>query len=159
MNENQQPLYDVVQIRKLLPHRYPFLLVDRVEKVERPANPKNRVGFKIWATKCVTYNEEFFQGHFPHKPVMPAVLQVESMAQAAALSLTTPEEGPIDVLVASVTDSRFRQSVVPGDVLNLYSEVLKEKAGFITVKCHAEVRGKVVVEAEIVAKVFKLQES
>ena len=157
MHFAETPTYDVDQIMQLLPHRFPFLLVDRVERIERPKNDNgNRVGWKLWATKCVTFNEPHFPGHFPHRPIMPGVLQVESMAQAAALIVVDPQGPKLDVLIAAIKDAKFRRAVVPGDVLELYAEILKDRGSMLIVKCEAKVRGKLVAEAEVLAKVFLL---
>ena len=115
MSEEKAPLYTAIDIMKLLPHRFPFLLVDRVEEIYRPPNGA-RVGLKIRATKNVTINEPFFPGHFPHRPVMPGVLQIEALAQVAALSCILPNGPKLDVAIAGITSARFRQPVWPGDV-------------------------------------------
>ena len=142
-----QPILDVKQIQKLLPHRYPFLLVDRVVELE----PNKRVV----GVKCVTANEPFFAGHFPGHPVMPGVLILEALAQASALmSLTTmPEEqraGKVIYFMA-IDGARFRKPVVPGDVLELHCEMLKNKGSIIKVKGEAKVDGQVVAEGEFMA--------
>jgi 3-hydroxyacyl-[acyl-carrier-protein] dehydratase len=157
MHFAETPHYDVEQIMQLLPHRFPFLLVDRVERVEQPVVASgSRVGWKLWATKCVSINEPFFPGHFPHKPVMPGVLQVEAMAQAAALICVDLKKPKLDVLIGAIRDAKFRKSVVPGDVLEIYSEVKKDRGSIVIVNCRAVVRGAVVAEAEILAKMFPL---
>lgn len=140
-------ILDVKQIQKLLPHRYPFLLVDRVVELE----PNKRVV----GVKCVTMNEPFFQGHFPGHPVMPGVLILEALAQASALmSLTTmPEEqraGKVIYFMA-IDGARFRKPVVPGDVLELHCEMLKNKGSIMKVKGEAKVGGQVVAEGEFMA--------
>lgn len=142
---------------RLLPHRFPFLLVDRVDEIIRPAT--GRVGTKIRAIKNVSFNEPFFPGHFPHRPVMPGVLQIEAMAQVAALACvdTYPGAPKMDVAVVAVDGARFRQPVVPGDTLEIEAEVLKERSMMIFVKCSARVRGKTVSEVEVTAKMFPLE--
>jgi 3-hydroxyacyl-[acyl-carrier-protein] dehydratase len=142
-----QPILDVKQIQKLLPHRYPFLLVDRVVELE----PNKRVV----GVKCVTANEPFFAGHFPGHPVMPGVLILEALAQASALMslTTTPEEqraGKVIYFMA-IDGARFRKPVVPGDVLELHCEMLKNKGSIIKVKGEAKVDGQVVAEGEFMA--------
>lgn len=161
MHFAEKPHYDVDQIMQLLPHRFPFLLVDRVERVEKPPlKPgENRAGWKLWATKCVTFNEPYFPGHFPHRPIMPGVLQVEAMAQAAALIIVEPGKARLDVLIAAINEAKFRRAVVPGDVLEIYAEIKKDRGSMIVVKCEAKVRGKLVAEAEVLAKVFLLVDS
>ena len=158
MHFAEKPHYDVEQIMQLLPHRFPFLLVDRVEHIQKHSiKPgESRAGWKLTATKCVTFNEPFFPGHFPHKPIMPGVLQVEAMAQAAALIIVEPGGPKLDVLIAGIRDAKFRRSVVPGDVLEITAEVKKDRGSIIIVQCEAKVRGKVVAEAEVLAKVFLL---
>lgn len=151
-----EPVYTALDILKLLPHRFPFLLVDRVDELIKPDGAK-LVGRKIRATKNVTFNEPFFPGHFPHRPVMPGVLQIEAMAQCAALAVTEPGGAKLDVAIAGVNDARFRRPVVPGDTLKLEAEVLKDRRGIIVVKCTASVDGHVACEAEVIAKVFALE--
>lgn len=151
------PLYTANDILKLLPHRFPFLLVDRVESLVRPAGP-SRVGRKITAIKNVTINEPFFPGHFPHRPVMPGVLQIEVLAQAAALGCADLEGPKMDVAIAGVNNARFRKPVVPGDTLVVTAEVIKDRSGLLIVKCEARVDDQIVCEAELIAKVFVLEE-
>jgi 3-hydroxyacyl-[acyl-carrier-protein] dehydratase len=152
------PVYSAVDILKLLPHRFPFMLVDRVDELFKPEG-SSRVGRKIRATKNVTFNEPFFPGHFPHRPVMPGVLQIEAMAQCAALAVAEPGGDKLDVLIAGVNDARFRRQVVPGDTLSLEAEVIKDRSGILVIKCTAKVDGQVACEAEVIAKVFALEGS
>jgi len=138
---------NVQQIAKLLPHRYPFLLVDRIIELE----PNKRVV----GVKCVTANEPFFVGHFPGHPVMPGVLILEALAQASALmAITTmPEEhraGKVIYFMA-IDGARFRKPVVPGDRLELHCEMLKNKGSIIKVRGEAKVEGQVVAEGEFMA--------
>ncbi|NJL25657.1 MAG: 3-hydroxyacyl-ACP dehydratase FabZ, partial [Calothrix sp. SM1_5_4] len=114
-------------ILKALPHRYPFLLVDRVISLEVGPDPKSRVGSKIVALKNVTFNEPFFPGHFPDLPIMPGVLQVEAMAQASCLAYIRPGDPEFDFFIGSIQDAKFRRPVVPGDTLMLYAEILKDR--------------------------------
>jgi len=142
-----EPILNVQQIEKLLPHRYPFLLVDRVIELEQ--------GKRIVALKCVTMNEPFFTGHFPGTPVMPGVLIIEALAQTAAilaLSGMTEEErkGKVTYFMG-IDAARFRKPVVPGDRLELWVEVVKAKGPVVKVKGEAKVDGQVVAEAEIMA--------
>ena len=108
---------DIKEIMEIIPHRYPFLLIDKVESLE---------GNKIVATKNVTMNEYFFQGHFPVEPVMPGVLIVEALAQAGAVALLTREEfkGKI-AYFGGINNAKFRKKVVPGDTLRLEVELTK----------------------------------
>jgi 3-hydroxyacyl-[acyl-carrier-protein] dehydratase len=137
----------VQQIEKLLPHRYPFRLVDRVLELE----PDKR----IVAVKSVTMNEPFFQGHFPGHPVMPGVLIMEALAQAAALMSLggIPEEkraGKVIYFMA-IDGARFRKPVVPGDRLELHCEMVRAKGTVLRVKGEAKVDGQVVAEGEFMA--------
>ncbi|WP_066873763.1 3-hydroxyacyl-ACP dehydratase FabZ [Clostridium mediterraneense] len=108
----------IKEIKEILPHRYPFLLVDKVENIE--------VGKKIIAYKNVSINEEFFNGHFPNYPVMPGVLIIEALAQAGAIAILTKDEfkGKIP-LFAGINKARFKKQVIPGDILKLEVEIIK----------------------------------
>ncbi|GAO03099.1 3-hydroxyacyl-ACP dehydratase FabZ [Anaeromyxobacter sp. PSR-1] len=143
----RKPILDVVGIQKLLPHRPPFLLVDRVVEFE----PNRRVV----ALKGVTMNEPFFQGHFPAQPVMPGVLILEALAQAAALLATMsmkPEEVNDKITyLMGIDGARFRRPVVPGDRLELEVEVTKHKGAVWKQRGVARVDGQVVAEAEFMA--------
>ncbi len=135
----------IAEIKEYLPHRYPFLLVDRVLELE----PDKR----IIAIKNVTINEPFFQGHFPHYPVMPGVLIVEAMAQAAALlsfkSMGTKRDDNTVVYLVGVDGARFKRPVVPGDTLILEAEKLLEKRGLIKYAVRAKVAGQLACEATL----------
>lgn len=133
---------EINEIKKLLPHRYPFLMVDRVLSFE----PQKR----IVALKNVTVNEEFFNGHFPQRPVMPGVLIIESMAQVAGLVMLVEEEhrGKIPFFTG-IDNARFRRPVVPGDQLILEIEVVRIKGNVGKVKGRALVEGEVAAEAEL----------
>ena len=136
---------DIHQILKKLPHRYPFLLVDRVLEVEK--------GVSIKALKNVTMNEPFFTGHFPHRPVMPGVLMLEALAQAAALlAFDTLDVVPDDNTVyyfAGIDGARFKRPVEPGDQLILDVSLLRMKAGIFKFAAKAWVGDQVAVEAEL----------
>ncbi len=155
MTQEKAPVLTAVEILKLLPHRFPFLLVDRVDELYKPESGA-RVGRKIRAIKNVTINEPFFPGHFPHRPVMPGVLQIEAMAQAAAISCVELDGPRMDVAIAAVDGARFRRPVVPGDTLEITAEVLKDRNMMMVIRCEARVRGQVVCEAEMIAKMFPL---
>lgn len=157
MQSDKSPVYSAVEIMKLLPHRFPFLLVDRVDEIHRPQGATNKVGRKIRATKNVTINEPFFPGHFPHRPVMPGVLQVEAMAQVAALACVDLGGQQMDVAIAGINEARFRRPVIPGDTLEITAEVMKDRSQILVVKCEARVRGEIVCEAELIAKMFPLE--
>ncbi len=136
---------DINQIKQYLPHRYPMLLVDRVLTWES--------GKSITAIKNVTVNEEFFNGHFPNKPVMPGVLMIEAMAQAAALlSFLTmgkkPDENTL-VYFLGIDNARFKRPVEPGDQLKLDVEIVKVTRGIWKYKARATVDGQLAVEGDL----------
>ena len=137
--------YEFSDILKLLPHRHPFLFVDKIVSVE--------LGESIHAQKNVSINEDFFNGHFPNKPVMPGVLIIEALGQASGILgfLTmnkTPYEGSIYYLVG-VDYVRFKNSASPGDVIDLYASIRSEKRGIWKFDCKAEVDGRNVCTATI----------
>ncbi len=140
-------LLDVEAIQRLLPHRPPFLLVDRVVAFEP--------GVRLVAWKSVTMNEPFFAGHFPGKPVMPGVLILEALAQACALlalkSLSSEEAADKLTYLMSIDGARFRRPVVPGDRLELHVEIVKRKLAVWREKGTAIVDGQPVAEAEFMA--------
>lgn len=143
-------MMDVTEIQKLLPHRYPFLLVDRVIEVEP--------GRKLVGYKNVTANEQFFNGHFPGHPVMPGVLQLEALAQACALlafkSVGLSSDDTVVYLMA-IDNAKFRKPVVPGDRLTLTAEVVKAKGAIWKQRGVATVDGAVVCEADFLATTAK----
>lgn len=143
---------DIHHILKQLPHRYPFLLVDRVLEIDK--------GKTIRALKNVTINEPFFEGHFPHRPVMPGVLMLEALAQAAALlAFDALDSSPSDDMVyyfAGIDNARFKQPVEPGDQLILHVELLRMKAGIFKFKARADVDGNIAVEAELTCAMRKI---
>jgi 3-hydroxyacyl-[acyl-carrier-protein] dehydratase len=145
-------MMDIHEILKKLPHRYPILLVDRVLEVEK--------GKRIKAIKNVTINEDFFNGHFPHRPVMPGVLMLEALAQAAALlSFETLDAVPDDNTVyyfAGIDGARFKRPVEPGDQLILEVELDRMKAGIFKFKARALVGTEVAVEAELMCTMRKI---
>ena len=135
-------MIDINDIKKMLPHRYPFLLVDRVLEII----PEKRVV----ALKNVTVNESFFNGHFPAKPVMPGVLIIESMAQAAGLVMLSEEkhQGRIPYFTC-IDNARFRKPVVPGDQIIIEVDVIRIKGSVGRVKAVAKVDNQIVTEAEL----------
>lgn len=135
----------IQEIKKRIPHRYPFLLVDRVVEVTEN---------KLVAYKNVTVNEEFFNGHFPEHPIMPGVLIVEGMAQALGL-LVTSEDNPITPLFASIDNAKFKIPVVPGDRLYYEVELTKARRGIAKGKGVAKVDGKVVAMADLMFATLK----
>lgn len=148
------------EILNILPHRFPFLLVDKVVSWEKGPNEANRTGQKIVAIKNVTFNEPFFPGHFPELPIMPGVLQIEALAQAACLAYYRRGDPPMDFFIASVSDAKFRKPVTPGDVLELHASIVRDRGQMQIIKCEGKVGGQTVVEADIMAKVtLKAQRS
>jgi len=141
---NEIEVMDALQIREALPHRYPFLLIDRVTG--------GVVGESITALKNVSNNEPFFQGHFPDRPVMPGVLVIEAMAQAGGvlshLTMIDLEPKPLFFL-AGVNNARFRRTVLPGDQLEINVSVERIRRGIWFYKCNATVDGKIAVAADI----------
>ena len=138
-------MMDIHKILKQLPHRYPFLLVDRVLEIDK--------GKSIRALKNVTINEPFFEGHFPNRPVMPGVLMLEALAQASALlSFDALDALPDDQMIyyfAGMEGVRFRRPVEPGDQLILEAQILRMKAGIFKFKTRALVGTDIAVEAEL----------
>lgn len=143
-------MMDVREIQKLLPHRYPFLLVDRVTEIEP--------GKKLVGYKNVTVNEDFFNGHFPEHPVMPGVLQLEALAQACALlAYKSSALDPKDLVIylMAIDNAKFRKPVVPGDKLVLTAEVVRAKGVVWKQRGVATVDGNVVCEADFLATAVK----
>lgn len=137
---------DVNEIMRVLPHRYPFLLIDRLEEI--------RPGESAVAIKSVTYNEQFFQGHFPQKPVLPGVLIIEAMAQAAAAYTSYTENLDVEnkiVLFMGVDKARFRKPVVPGDQLRIQVKTAQRRPPVWRFEGEAFVEGKLVADATFAA--------
>jgi 3-hydroxyacyl-[acyl-carrier-protein] dehydratase len=140
-------MISIEEIRATLPHRYPFLLVDRIRELE--------VGRRIVGIKNVTINEPFFQGHFPDRPIMPGVLILEAMAQVGGVLAikSVPAEGRPVVYLTGVDHAKFRKPVVPGDQLRFEIEVLKKRPPFWKMQAKAYVESDLVCEAEMTAMV------
>lgn len=135
-------LYAAKEIMDIIPHRYPFLLIDTIEELEP--------GARALGKKCVSINEPYFQGHFPGNPVMPGVLILEALAQVGAVAmLSQPEWKGRTAYFAGIDKARFRQKVVPGDVLSLETTIVKVKGPVGVGKAVATVNGKVAAEAEL----------
>jgi beta-hydroxyacyl-ACP dehydratase FabZ len=136
------PVMDIQEIREILPHRYPMLLVDRIEELEAD---------RIVGIKNVTVNEPFFNGHFPDYPVMPGVLIVEAMAQVAGVLVLSqiPDRKSKLVLLAGVNEAKFRKPVRPGDQLRIEMKLSKRKTSMAKMSGTASVEGVIVAEAEM----------
>lgn len=145
---SQPPVFDLQHIEKTLPHRYPFLLIDKI--IELTDN-------KIVGVKNVTFNEPFFQGHFPGNPVMPGVLQIEALAQTGGiLAINAMGEGKYDTYFLKIDNCKFKQKVVPGDTMLLKMELASPiRRGICEMKGTVYVAGKVATEADLVAQVVK----
>jgi len=139
------PILDINEIRTILPHRYPFLLVDRIVELDAE---------RVVGIKNVTLNEPFFDGHFPDFPVMPGVLIVEAMAQAAGVLVlkSIADRDKKLVLLVAIENARFRKPVVPGDTLRLEMTVIKRKASVAKMAGRATVDGQLVAEAQVMCK-------
>ena len=135
-------LYTAQEIMDIIPHRYPFLLIDTIEELEP--------GVRALGKKCVSVNEPFFQGHFPGNPVMPGVLIVEALAQVGAVAmLSQPDFRGLTAYFAGIDKARFRRKVVPGDVLLLETEIIKVKGPVGVGRAVAKVDGQVAAQAEL----------
>jgi len=141
-------ILDIVEIQKLLPHRYPFLMVDAIVEVERLK--------RIVGIKNVTMNEYYFQGHFPGKPVMPAVLIIEAMAQTGGLLLLLdiPDRANKLLFFVAVDGARFRRPVVPGDQLRIECNVLNWRGDFCKLEGKATVNGQLAAEGIVMCKMI-----
>ena len=139
---------DIVEIQKLLPHRYPFLMVDAIVEVERLK--------RIVGIKNVSVNEYYFQGHFPGRPVMPAVLIIEAMAQTGGLLLLLdiPDRANKLLFFVAVDGARFRRPVVPGDQLRIECDVLNWRGDFCKLQGRATVNGQLAAEGTVMCKMI-----
>lgn len=135
-------LLNTKQIMEIIPHRQPFLLLDTIEELEP--------GVRAVGKKCISYNEPYFAGHFPKEPVMPGVLIIEAMAQAGAVAiLSEPENKGKTAYFAGISQARFKQKVIPGDVLTLELEIIKQKGPVGVGRGTAKVDGKLAASAEL----------
>lgn len=140
--ESENRVLSSDEIKQILPHRYPFLLIDKVTDYEP--------GVKATAIKCVSTDEHFFQGHFPEKQVMPGVLIVEALAQTGAIAILTEEENKGKLaFFGGIKSARFKKQVVPGDVLELHCELITRKGPLGVGKAEAYVDGKLACVAEL----------
>ncbi|RTZ94061.1 MAG: 3-hydroxyacyl-[acyl-carrier-protein] dehydratase FabZ [Candidatus Neomarinimicrobiota bacterium] len=132
---------------KILPHRYPMILIDRITEITE--------GVSLTAIKNVTINEPYFAGHFPGQPVMPAVLILESMAQAGAFLVlnTVPDPLQKNMLFSSISDSKFRIPIIPGDQVEIKMQLIKIRLGAVKLRGEAYVSGKIVAEANLMANI------
>ena len=145
--------WDLEMIKEVLPHRFPFLLVDRILGVKPGPDPKSRIGRTVTAVKCVTVNEPIFQGHFPEKAIFPGVLIIEAIAQAGALAYFQPQDNAFEIVLASVSGAKFRRPVVPGDRMEIIVTVERERGKMIVLDGMAVVDGQKVAEAKVMAYV------
>lgn len=135
-------MLDIKEIMDIIPHRQPFLLVDRIEELEE--------GKRAVGKKCVSYNEPFFNGHFPTEPVMPGVLIIEALAQVGAVAmLSVPENKGKTAYFAAINSAKFKKKVVPGDVLTLEVEIIKQKGPVGVGSAKAYVDGKIAAIGEL----------
>lgn len=162
---------NIDQVRRFLPHRAPFLFVDRVLEIHpqgdlNDLSSANKVGVRVVAQKCVSYNEPFFQGHFPQFSILPGVIILETMAQVSCFSLYPYMARDMDRLArdfqcifVGIDGVRFRKPVVPGDVMRIETVVTKCRGKLWGFHCEAKVDGQVVAEADILANLIANTES
>ena len=145
----KKPIFDVNDIKKMLPHRYPFLLVDRIYELNKES---------IVGTKCITSNEPFFPGHFPEEPVFPGVLQIEAMAQTGGVLALNIVDNPENwtTYFLKIDAVKFRKKVVPGDVLVMKLTLLRPiRRGIVLMDAKAYVGESLVCEAELMAQIVE----
>ena len=144
---NTKSQFEIQDIVKILPHRYPMILIDRITEITE--------GVGLTAIKNVTINEPYFAGHFPAQPVMPAVLILESMAQAGAFLVlnTVPDPLQKNMLFSSISDSKFRIPIIPGDQIEIKMQLVKIRLGAVKLRGDAYVDGKLVAEANLMANI------
>jgi len=142
----------IKEIQKILPHRYPFLLVDRVLSLEK--------GKSIVSIKNVTYDEPFFNGHFPENKIMPGVLIIEALAQSGGILVYHSMPDPEDkfMMLSKINNAKFRKPVIPGDQIEFHVDLVKMKKKFCEIKGEALVDGEVVAQSEIIASLISREE-
>ena len=152
---NDSKIIDINTISKLLPHAYPFLLIDKIIEMD-----EDNYGIGI---KNVTINEPFFQGHFPGNPIMPGVLQIEGMAQTAAvicmLAHNINEDANLNIFFMTIDKARFRKPVIPGDIIYYYLKKIRQRSSVWKYKGEAYVQGSLIAEAEISAMIDNTADS
>jgi len=152
---NDSKIIDINTISKLLPHAYPFLLIDKIIEMD-----EDNYGIGI---KNVTINEPFFQGHFPGNPIMPGVLQIEGMAQTAAvicmLANNINEDSNLNIFFMTIDKARFRKPVIPGDIIYYYLKKIRQRSSVWKYKGEAYVQGSLIAEAEISAMIDNTADS
>ena len=142
----EQVVFDIQKILEILPHRYPFLMIDRVTEFEDNS--------RIVAKKCVSMNDPYFMGHFPGRPVMPGVMLIETMAQAAAILALRSVDGVIPgkiIFLTGATDVRFKKQVSPGDVLRVEMRSVRKRRPLWIMEGEVTVAGKLVCSAKVTA--------
>jgi len=153
MMKNESKIIDISTISKLLPHTYPFLLIDKIIEMDG-----DEYGIGI---KNVTINEPFFQGHFPGNPIMPGVLQIEGMAQTAAvicmIANNISEDNNLNIFFMTIDKARFRKPVLPGDIVYYYLKKIRQRSSVWKYKGEAYVQGSLIAEAEISAMIDNSQ--
>ncbi|HHF51445.1 MAG TPA: 3-hydroxyacyl-ACP dehydratase FabZ [Candidatus Aminicenantes bacterium] len=149
---NKNHFINISKIQNILPHRYPFLLVDRVLRLEE--------GKSILTIKNVTYNEPFFNGHFPENKIMPGVLIIEAMAQSGGILVYHSVPDPKDwfMMLSKITNAKFRKPVIPGDQIRFYVDIVRMRKRFCEIKGKAVVDGDIVVESEVIASLLHREE-
>ena len=144
---NIKSQFEIQDIMKILPHRYPMILIDRITEITE--------GVGLTAIKNVTINEPYFAGHFPDQPIMPAVLILESMAQAGAFLVlnTVPDPLQKNMLFSAISDSKFRIPIIPGDQVEIKMQLIKIRLGAVKLRGEAYVFEKLVAEANFMANI------